>query len=480
MVNRTPVEIPPPSNLKQLPPPPERKALPEAPPRRRKRHLGWLWLLVLGILGYGGFRYYQTAQQKKQAAQAAQARQVNRAVPVAAASARRADMPVYLRGLGTVTAYNTVNVKTRVDGPIVAVSFKEGQNVKKGDLLVQIDPRPFKAALEQAQGQKARDEAQLKDAQVNLARYQTLWSEGVIPRQQLDTQAATVGQFNGTIEADQAAIDTAQLNLSFTNVTAPITGRIGLRQVDIGNIVHATDALPLAIITQMQPIAVLFTIPADSLPPVMAKLNAGATLPVDAYDRADVNKIASGTLETVDNQIDTNTGTSRLKAVFNNADNALFPNQFVNARLLLETKRNVVIIPAPAVQNGPQGTYVFVVKPDQTVTMRPITEGITEGNNVEVTSGLAPGERVVTDGQDKLQEGSKVQVTRENAPTVQPPAFNSNFQGPPARNLTGTGAAGANFDRGPSPGGAPGVGADGLANPGRGRRPTANAPGTRP
>jgi multidrug efflux system membrane fusion protein len=407
--------------VKALPPAPERKALPPgAPPRRRRR--GWIWVLLLAIGGFIAYRSYQGAQQKKQADAAAQERRsANRAVSIAAAPARRTDLPVILRGLGTVQAYNTVNVKSRVDGPIVTVNFKEGQFVHKDDVLVEIDPRTFKAMVDQAKGQLARDQAQLHDAQVNLARYQALWQAQVIAKQQLDTQAAQVGQFEGTIEADKANIESAELTLGFTKVTAPISGRIGLRQVDIGNIIHASDTTPLAVITQMQPIAVLFTIPADSLQPVLAKLRVGAKLPVDAYDRADRNKIAGGTLETVDNQIDPNTGTSRLKAVFSNEDNALFPQQFVNARLLLETRRGVTVIPTAAVQRGPQGPYVYVVGADQTAQMRQITLGQLEGNDQQVTSGLAPGETVVTDGQDKLQEGSKVQLRQEGAPAAPSP-----------------------------------------------------------
>jgi multidrug efflux system membrane fusion protein len=294
------------------------------------------------------------------------------------------------------------------------VLFQEGQFVTKGQVLIQIDPRTFQATVDQALGQLARDQAQLKDAQTNLARYQALWQAGVIAKQQLDTQASQVGQFQGAIEADQATIENARLQLSFTKIVAPMSGRIGLRQVDVGNIVHAGDANPMAVITQMQPIAVLFTIPADQLQPVLAKLRAGAKLPVSAYDRADVNRIAEGTLETVDNQIDPNTGTARLKAVFPNTENALFPQQFVNCRLLLETRHNVVLIPAPAVQRGPQGAYVYIVNANQTATMRPVTIGVTEGNQLEVTSGVAAGDRIVVDGQDKLQEGSKVEVRPES------------------------------------------------------------------
>jgi multidrug efflux system membrane fusion protein len=383
----------------------------DRPVKPGRSYWGWLWLLLLGGLAFGGYRWYQASQQKKAAAEAAQAqRAANRAVSISASPARRADLPVILRGLGTVTAYNTVNVKARVDGPIVAIHFTEGQFVNQGQVLAELDPRTFQAALDQAEGQLARDQAQLHDAEVNQQRYQKLWEAQVIAKQQLDTQAAAVGQYRGGIEADQAAIENAKLNLSFTKITAPMSGRIGLRMVDVGNIVHASDANPLAVITQMQPIAVLFTLPADSLPSVLAKLRAGAKLPVEAYDRADQNRIATGTLQTVDNQIDPQTGTTRLKAVFQNSDSALFPQQFVNCRLLLETRRGALVIPSAAVQRGPRGQYVYVVKDDHTVTMRQVTLGITEGESVEVKSGVSPGEVVVTDGQDKLQEGGKVEV----------------------------------------------------------------------
>jgi len=404
--------------------PPPRKRFPPRPKGdcwRRLANGGWdgCGCCSPPPLAYGGFRYYESARKKKEAAAQAQAaRQAHRAVTVAASAARVGNIPIYLRGLGNVAAFNTVNVKPRVDGPLIAVNYREGQDVKQGDVLVEIDPRTFQAALDQALGQLARDQAQIHDAEVNLARYQALWEAKVIAKQQLDTQAAQVGQFKGTIESDQAAIDNARLQLSFTRVLAPLSGRVGLRPVDVGNIVHASDQNPLVVITQMQPIAVVFTIPADSLPPVLAKLRAGAKLPVDAYDRSDTTKIASGIFETVDNTIDQSTGTSRLKAIFDNNDRNLFPNQFVNCRLLIDTHRNSVIVPASAVQRGPQGPYVYLVKPDGTAAMQTVTQGITEGTDVEITSGVAAGDTVVTDGQDKLEPGGKIEVRPDGGGAV--------------------------------------------------------------
>jgi multidrug efflux system membrane fusion protein len=331
-----------------------------------------------------------------------------RAVPVSAVPARSGDMPLYIRGLGNVTAFNTVVVRSRIDGQLMSIHYTEGQFVREGELLAEIDPRPFQVMLDQAKGQLARDEAQLNDAKVNLARYQTLWNEQVIAKQQLDTQAATVGQFEGAIESDKAAIGNAQLQLTYSKITAPLTGRIGLRQVDVGNIVHASDQNGLATIAQMQPIAVLFTIPADSLPPVLQKLRAGAKLPVYAYDRSDTTQIASGTLLTVDNTIDPTTGTSKLKAQFANADFALFPNQFVNCRLLLDVEHGLTIIPAAAIQRGPQGTFVFVAQ-NGVAHIRPVNTSISEAGETAV-DGLKAGDMVITDGQDKLQDNAKVDV----------------------------------------------------------------------
>jgi multidrug efflux system membrane fusion protein len=364
---------------------------------------------LLGAAAFGAYRIYENLQASKQKAAAAQARAMApRAVPVSGVAAHGGDMPMYLRGLGNVTAFNTVVVRSRVDGQLMSIHYTEGQFVKEGDLLAEIDPRPFQVMLDQAKGQLARDQAQLNDAKVNLSRYQALWNEQVIAKQQLDTQAATVGQFEGAIESDKAAIGNAQLQLTYSKITAPLSGRIGLRQVDVGNIVHASDQNGLASIAQMQPIAVLFTIPADNLQPVLQKLRAGAQLPVYAYDRDDVNRIASGLLLTVDNTIDPTTGTSRLKAQFANSDFALFPNQFVNCRLLLDVKRGLTIIPAAAIQRGPQGAFVFVAQ-NGVARIRPVTTSITESGETAV-EGVTPGEMVITDGQDKLQDNAKVDV----------------------------------------------------------------------
>jgi multidrug efflux system membrane fusion protein len=332
-------------------------------------------------------------------------------VPVVVSSAQRGDLPVYFNGIGTVTAFNTVTVRSRVDGQLINVAFKEGQFVHEGELLAQIDPRPFQVQLEQAQGQLAKDEAQRKDAEVNLERFKLLFTEGVIPQQQLDTQAALVGQFDGAIKSDQSQIDNAKLQLTYSRITAPISGRIGLRLVDVGNIVHATDATGLLVITQLQPISVIFSLPQDQLPQVNAKLHAGVPLIVEAFDREDTTKIASGKLATIDNQIDLTTGTYKLKSIFSNEDNSLFPNQFVNSHLLVDTKRNLTIVPAAAIQRGPQGTYVFAVGADNTVKIHIVTIAQTTGNNVGLSAGLNPGDIVVIDGQDKLQEGSKVNPT---------------------------------------------------------------------
>ncbi len=329
-------------------------------------------------------------------------------IPVVTAVAKKGDQPIYLTGLGTVTAFMTVTLRTRVDGELLKIAVHEGQMVSAGDLIAEIDPRPFQVQLLQAEGQRDRDQAVLENAKVDLERYRILFSQDSIPKQQLDTQVATVKQSEATVKSDVGLIESAQLNITYTRITSPVTGRIGLRQVDPGNIVHAADTNGLAVITQLQPIAVIFNIAQDSIPAVMKKLQGGRRLPVDAFDRDFKTKIATGTLQTIDNQVDVNTGTVRFKAVFENSNNSLFPNQFVNARLLLDTNRGVVLIPAGAVQRGPQSAFVFVVKPDNTVDTRNVVVGPIVGDVAEIDRGLSVNENVVTEGVDKLQSGMRV------------------------------------------------------------------------
>lgn len=343
-----------------------------------------------------------------------------RGVPVLAEAVATRDVPVYLRGLGSVSAFNTVTVKARVDGQITKINFREGQEVKRGDLLVEIDPRPYTAQLHTTEANLAKDEATLADAKLNLARFTELWKAGVISQQQYNTQQSLVGQIQGSIGADQAAIENAKLQLVYSRITSPISGRIGLRIVDIGNIVHASDPTGLVVITQLQPISVLFTLPEDYIPQVMQHMRT-APLDVDAYSRDDRTKLASGKLLTLNNEIDATTGTNKYKAVFPNEDRALWPNQFVNIRLLLETKQNATTVPAAAIQRGNQGTFTYVVKPDNTVEPRVVKVGVTEGNLASIESGLQPGEMVVTDGQDKLQPGAKVEVQKGNRSGGTPP-----------------------------------------------------------
>ncbi len=377
----------------------------------------WLWILILGVIALGIW-YFRSSRAASQAATSAApgapgkgkgaAGPGNFAVPVIVATAQRGDLPVYFNGLGTVTAFNTVTVRSRVDGQLISIAFQEGQFVHQGDVLAQIDARPFQVQLEQAMGQLAKDQAQRRDAEVNLERFKLLFKEGVIPQQQLDTQAALVGQFDGAIASDQAQINNAKLQLTYSHITAPISGRIGLRLVDVGNMVHATDTNGLLVITQLQPISVIFSLPQDQLPQVVTKLRSGPQLPVEAYDRDDTAKIATGKLQTIDNQIDVTTGTYKLKSIFSNEDNALFPNQFVNVHLLVDTKRDLTVVPAAAIQRGPQGTYVYAAGSDNTAKIRTVTIAQTTGNNVGLSAGLNPGDVVVIDGQDKLQDGTKI------------------------------------------------------------------------
>jgi membrane fusion protein, multidrug efflux system len=388
---------------------------PAASERAGHRHRKWGWLLGLATVGLAGTAVMARGSAGQPASGHAAARAGASAIPILAATAVTGDVGVYLTGLGAATAINTVTVRTRVDGQLNAVAFREGQLVHKGDLLAQIDPRPFQVQLVQAEGQKAKDEAALKDAQLDLQRYQVLVQQDSAPRQQLDAQVATVHQLEAALKTDQGQVEAANLNLVYSRITAPISGVVGLRLVDPGNIVHATDTSGLVVITQLQPMAVVFTLPADQLPRVVPQVRAGRPLVVEAYDRDLENRLATGSVLAVDNQIDQSTGTFRLKGVFPNQDNSLFPNQFVNARLRVDTLRATVMIPSAAIQRSPQATFVYVVKPDQTVELRDVDVQLTEGDQTSVRRGISPGEVVVIDGTDKLAPGTKVAVTMGGA-----------------------------------------------------------------
>jgi membrane fusion protein, multidrug efflux system len=339
----------------------------------------------------------------------------NQPQPVHVATAAHGDMPVVLTALGTVTPLATVTVQTQLSGILETVAFQEGQMVKKGDLLAQIDPRPYQISLENAQGALVRDEALLQTARLDLKRYQTLLAQDSIASQQVDTQASLVRQYEGTVKSDQANIDTYKLDLIYARITAPVSGRVGLRQVDPGNYVTPNLSNGIVVITQLQPISVIFTASEDNLPQIMKQLQTGAKLSVTAYDRSNTTSLEGGVLETLDNQIDTTTGTLKLRATFQNENNLLFPNQFVNARLLVDTVHDAVIVPTPAVLNGSMGQFVYVVQADNTVTVRPVKIGPVDGERTSIASGLEAGERVVIDGSDRLKEGAKITIPAERA-----------------------------------------------------------------
>ena len=332
-------------------------------------------------------------------------------MPVLAATVRRGDIDVVINALGTVTALNTATVKARVDGQLARINFRDGQLVKTGDVLAEIDPRPFQIQLDQANGQLVRDQALLANARIDYERYAGLLAKDSIAKQQVDAQESLVHQYEGTVLTDRAQVDNAKLQLGFTRITTPISGRLGLRQIDVGNMIHGADTNGLVVITQTQPIYVIFAIPADNISAILTRLNARESLLVEAFDRDGKNKLTSGKLLTADNQIDTTTGTVKFKAEFTNGDNKLFPNQFVNARLRIETRHDAILVPVAAIQRGTPGTFVYVVGADQSVTVRPVTLGPIYADTVAIEKGLAAGEQLVVDGADKLREGAKVEVS---------------------------------------------------------------------
>jgi multidrug efflux system membrane fusion protein len=401
-----------------------RRSAPEraVQPKRRR----WIWVILAvailaGIVGLVTHRRSVARLSKAKSAQPPPGLLISTAV------ARKGDIGIYINALGTVTPVYTVMLKSRVDGQLMSVNYTEGQTVQQGDLLVEIDPRPFQAQLTQAEGQLARDKALLENARVDLDRYQTAYSKNAIPKQQLDTQVASVHQYEGAVKFDQGQVDTAKLQLTYSHITAPISGRVGLRLVDPGNIVHATDTNPLAVITQLQPITVVFNVPEDNLPEIQQQLQQGNKLTVTAFDRAQQRKLATGTLLTLDNQIDPGTGTVKLKALFPNEDNSLFPNQFVNARLLVSTEHDVTLVATPSIQHNPQGAFVYVLQTNQTVSMHPITVGAADGN-VTAVEGLTPGAIVAADNFNRLQDGVKVTVRSQQANAQKAPGPTSGLK----------------------------------------------------
>lgn len=402
----------------------------DAPPTSKdvpggKTHLSrrrWLWVLIILLVCVGAYFLWPKANNSKSAAtQSKTTGDISKgagAIPVVATRVRKGDIGVYLSALGSVTPIYTVSIRSRVDGQLMKVLYHEGDLVHQGDVLVEIDSRPYEVQLTQAEGQLMKDQALLDNSRIDLARYQTLLTQGIIPEQQLATQKALVAQYEGAVKTDQGQIDSAKLNIVYCHIAAPITGRIGLRLVDPGNIVHASDTNALLVITQVQPISVIFPLAEDRLPTVLEKTRSGQRLKVEVYDRDSKVKLAEGSLTTIDNQIDQSTGTVKMRATFDNKDNALFPNQFVNVQLLVEEKHGVALLPTAALQLSTQRSYyVWAVKPDSTVTVRQVGVGTSQGDQSEITSGLSPGDVVVMTGVDKLLEGTKVaaQIEGDNS-----------------------------------------------------------------
>jgi multidrug efflux system membrane fusion protein len=412
---------------------------PATPVRRRRAHWGWI-VLVLGLVGLG-FTYWYNHRPQAGMTGVMGGRKggyhrfafgggMGQAMPVVAGPAKAVDLPIYLNGLGTVTPVAAATVRTQISGQLRQVVFKEGQEVKQGDLLAVIDDRPYQVALEQAHGQLQQAQSQLQQAKSDLARYEKLAKEDSIAEQQVDAQKALVSQYQGLTNTAQAAIDTAQLNIRYCHITAPFAGRLGLRMVDPGNYVTPGDANGLVVLTEVQPISVIFTLPEDNVEAVSKRLHSGEKIPVYAYDRNLTRLLATGTLSTIDNEIDTTTGTVRLRAVFANADESLFPNEFVNARMLLDVRKGAIVVPTSAIERGENGPFVYVVQADNTVTARDVTLGPAEGENQSILAGIAVGERVVSDGADKLKEGMAVVVQQPGQnPAAEPAAARGGAKG---------------------------------------------------
>jgi len=404
------------------------------------------WAVILGVLVLFALLAWLLTPSKAARAPAGGRFAGGGPMPVVAAPARAGDMPVTLVGLGTVTPLATVTVQSQISGQIMRIAFKEGQTVKAGDPLIQIDPRPYQVALEQAEGALARDRALLANARVDLERYQTLFAQDSIAEQQLATQKSLVAQDEGNVRTDQGQIDAAKLNLTYCHIVSPITGRVGLQQVTLGNYVTPAEPNGLVVVTQLEPITVVFALPEDDIPPLLKQMHAGATMPVTAWDKPNTRQLATGTLQSIDSQIDPTTGTIRLKAIFPNTDESLFPQQFVNVVLLLDTLHGATLVPQAGIQRGAPGTYVYIVNADQTVSVRKVTLGPGDATDITIAQGLAPGDMVVVDGADKLKDGAKVLVRQSTGgagPAAGPApgagAHPHSGQGQPAQSQPGQG-----------------------------------------
>ena len=414
---------------KPLKPSPSKKPLVESPPARPRSGRGAVITTIIVLLVIGGVVWWTKQNPAPEPQGRGGAGRNAPPMSVVDETIKKGDINITLNALGTVTSLATVTIRSQISGYLQKIDFTEGKEVKKGDLLVEIDPRPYEATLAQAKGQLTRDEALLRGAQVDLQRYQNLAAQNAVPRQTLDTQIALVAQDQGTVEADRAAVQSAEVNLNYTRIVSPVDGRVGLRQVDQGNYVTPGDTNGIVVVTQLAPISVLFTVPEDNLQAIAKRLQAGAVLPASALDRSGANKLADGTLATFDSQIDQTTGTIKLRALFPNEQRTLYPNQFVNVRLLLDTHKDVTTMSTAGIQRGVPGTFVYLVNQDSTVSVRAVQLGVTDGDRVEVLSGISPGDRVVIDGADKLRDGAKIVLRSEanaNSPAgAAPPTQNS-------------------------------------------------------